>query len=87
MRAEELIMRAWTQRKELILGGKKPSRVVLSKTSYGLIQEYHRRLGFLPEGVEDYITRYSLFDLPFFLDETEECRVTAERDQRPAGGR
>ena len=78
MRAEELILQVWTQRKQLILGGKRPSGVVLSKQSYDAIQEYHRGLGFLPEGVEDYITKYTLFELPFFLDENEECRVSIE---------
>lgn len=77
MRAEELILRVWTEAKELKGCGKSPARIVLSKSSYELIQRYHRSLGFLPDGVEDYITRYTLFDLPFFLDESEECRVEA----------
>lgn len=81
MRAEELIARVWTQKKQLLAAGKRPSRIVISKDDYLTIQAYHRGLGFLPDGVEDYISRYDLFDLPFFLGETEECSVASEDDE------
>lgn len=77
-RAEELIARAWTQRKHLVESGRVPTGVVVSKLGYNTIQSYHRSLGFLPDGVRDYITRYTLFDLPFLIDEGEECRVLDE---------
>lgn len=83
MRAEELILRVWTQKRLLREAGKSPNRIVISKSDYGAIQEYHRRLGFLPPGVEDYISRYALFDLPFFLDEKGECTVVSEEECRP----
>lgn len=80
MRAEELILRVWTQKKRLLAAGKSPVRIVISRNDYTTIQEYHKVIGFLPEGVEDYISRYTLFDLPFFLDETGECNVVSEED-------
>ncbi len=82
MRAEELIARVWTQKKQMLAAGERPTRIVISKDDYQTIQAYHRGLGFLPDGVEDYISRYALFDLPFFLDETPECRVAG--DEPPA---
>lgn len=86
MRAEELIARIWTQKKQLLAAGKRPNRVVISKGDYLTIQAYHRGLGFLPDGVEDYISRYALFELPFFLDDIADCRVTSEED-KPLGHR
>lgn len=84
MRAEELIMHVWAQRKQLLASGRRPSRIVISRTDYQTIQEYHRGLGYLPGGVEDYISRYTLFDLPFFLDEGAPCTVGCEEDD-PSG--
>ena len=87
MRAEELIARVWTQKKQLLAAGKRPKGIVISRSDYGTIQEYHRGLGFLPDGVDDYITRYALFDLPFLLDEVNECRVDFEEvDLSPPQG-
>ena len=82
MRAEELIMRIWTQRQQLLTDGRRPKRIVISRSDYETIQDYHRGLGFLPDGVEDYISRYTLFDLPFFLSEDREYRVSIEDDGR-----
>jgi hypothetical protein len=80
MRAEELILRVWTQKRQLLAAGKVPIRIVITRDDYAAIQEYHKKLGFLPPGVEDYISRYSLFDLPFFLDEGGDCSVVSEEE-------
>lgn len=82
MRAEELIMHVWTQRQRLLTAGKRPDGIVISRSDYATIQDYHRGLGFLPDGVEDYISKYALFDLPFFLSESGECTVTFEGGER-----
>ena len=77
-------MQVWVQRKQLVASGRRPNRVVISRADYRTIQDYHRGLGVLPEGVEDYISQYSLFGLPFFLDEGGDCRVGCEEDD-PSG--
>lgn len=73
-------MQVWTQRKQLLAAGKRPNRVVLSRSAYDIIQAYHRGLGTLPRGVKDYLSRYALFDLPFYLDEGGGCTVGCEED-------
>ncbi len=75
MRAEELIAFVLRQKLERGSAGEPPRRVVMSMGSYRKLRDYHARLGEVPEGMEDYIGRYRLFDLPIYIDNATTCRV------------
>ena len=86
MKAEELIVHVFAEKRRLLDAGKRPTGVVISRSDYSEIQDYHRSLGFLPDGVEDYISRYELFDLPFMLHDGTECRVATDDEPREGDG-
>lgn len=73
--AHRLIVRLWRQRQELRANGRTPQRVVLSMHNYRVLQTYHAQLGELPNPNIDYITRYTVFDLPVYIDATIDCNV------------
>jgi len=72
--AAKLILEVYRQRLSLAEASRKPSRVVLSRTHYDTIREYHLHLGTLPQGL-DYIDRYRIFDLEICIDDVELPRV------------
>ena len=75
MRAEELIAGVWKQNLECLHEGVTPGKVVMSKSNYELLQRYHAGLGLVRDGAEDYITRYSLFGLTIYIDNSIEYKV------------
>ena len=77
MRAEELIAGVWKQNLDLLNGGREPSKVIMSKSNYELLQRYHAGLGFVQDGAEDYISRYSLFGLAIYIDNRVDYKVEA----------
>ncbi|TVR92301.1 MAG: hypothetical protein EA428_04155 [Spirochaetaceae bacterium] len=74
-RAEELILSIYSQIKARSEAGEPFGHVVMSVSTYRLIQAYRARLGEMPEGQEDYLGRYELFGLPVLIDTIEGCRV------------
>ena len=75
MRAEELINSIYKQKAELLKSGAKPEKIVLSRANYDLLEDYRRKLPPLPLGIQDYLTQYTLFDLPIYIDNSFECEV------------
>jgi len=75
VRAEELINRVYTQKSDLLRSGHRPERIVMSRANYDLLEDYRRRLAPLPPGIPDYITRYTLFNLPIYIENDTECLV------------
>ena len=75
MRAEEIIAAVYKRRSEIVREGRRPEKVVLSKANYDLLEDYRRRLPPFPPGIPDYITQYSLFDLPIYVDDSCDCDV------------
>lgn len=75
MRAEEIIALIYRKRQELVSRGRRPVKIVLSKENCDTLEDYRRRLPPFPPGVPDYITRYSLFELPIYVDDTTDCEV------------
>lgn len=71
VRAEELILDVYRQRRELLEQGREAQRVVMSPAHYRSIQRFHALLGELPEGAVDYIDRYRLFDLEICIEDVE----------------
>ena len=75
IRAEEIIVEVYRQRREIVERGGTPEWVVLSPEHYRLVQAYHAQLGEAPEGRADYIDRYRLFDLEIRVERVDEPRV------------
>ena len=75
MRAEELINDIFKQKTQLSKSGHTPEMIVMSKNNYDLLEDYRRRLTPFPDGVPDYITQYTIFGLPIFIDNGCECMV------------
>ena len=74
--AQEILLRLFSQKRDVIAAGKTPSRVVLSMQNYRTVQAFHASLGELPNPEIDYITRYTIFDLPVYTeDDPNSCRV------------
>ena len=74
--AQEILLVLFSQKRDLIAAGGSPTRVVLSMQNYRTVQRFHASLGELPNPEIDYITRYTIFDLPVFTEEgTDSCRV------------
>ncbi|TVQ36878.1 MAG: hypothetical protein EA384_13510 [Spirochaetaceae bacterium] len=73
--AQAIILELWRKRQALRERGQTPRRVVLSMHNYRLLQQYHATLGELPDPDIDYITRYTVFDLPVYIDDTVDCTV------------
>jgi len=71
----ELLAEILKQKRALIDAGARPERVVLSMTNYRAIQLFHATLGEAPEIMPDYITRYTIFELPVFIDNDHHCTV------------
>ena len=72
---QAVILELWRKRQALREQGRLPRRVVLSIQNYRLLQQYHATLGELPNPDVDYITRYTVFDLPVYIDDSVECNV------------
>ncbi|TVR32907.1 MAG: hypothetical protein EA404_06135 [Spirochaetaceae bacterium] len=72
---QAVILELWRKRQALREQGRLPQRVVLSVQNYRLLQQYHATLGELPNPDIDYITRYTVFDLPVYIDNNVECNV------------
>ena len=72
-RAEELIVEIYRQLTERTGSGDDPSVVVLSRRDYDILQRYRDRLGELGPG--DYLERYRIFDLEFFVDDVQQPEV------------
>jgi hypothetical protein len=75
MRAEEIIAQVFKRKRELLLAGEKPEKIILSRENYETLEDYRRKLPPYPPGVPDYIGQYSLFDLPIFIDNSYDCDV------------
>lgn len=73
--AQTLIVEVYRQRVALAETGRPASRVVLNPRHYRTIQEYHKRLGNLPDESADYVGRYRLFDLEICIEQVETPRV------------
>ncbi len=71
MRAEELIVEIYRQRSELVEGGQKPVRVVLSVEHYKVLQAYRGQLGEPVSREIDYLDPYRIFDLEICVEEIE----------------
>ncbi|MFW5741885.1 MAG: hypothetical protein ACOCW3_01070 [Spirochaetota bacterium] len=71
MRAEELILDVYRQRREIEEHGREATRVVMNPSHYRAIQRFHAHLGDVPEGAVDYIDRYRLFDLEICIERVE----------------
>jgi hypothetical protein len=78
MRAEEIIADLWRQIRDIYEAGKKPAKVILSPENYRRVQEWHAALGELPDPSRDYISKYSIFHLPVFVDSGAGVRVEAK---------
>jgi hypothetical protein len=70
MRAEDIIAQAYKYKSEFEAQGKKPERIVMTRAQYELVQAWHQRLGELPPGMQDYISRYELFGIPIFIQDS-----------------
>ena len=75
MRAEEIIVEIYRQKNELTGKGTVPTKVIMTKEQYDTLKRYKARLGELPDNAMDYITEDSLFGLPIFLDNVDQCIV------------
>ena len=73
--APELLAEILRQKRAVLESGKQPQRVVLSMRNYRLIQAYHATLGEAPESMPDYVTRYTIFELPVYIDDADNCSV------------
>ena len=73
--AQRLLVRLWRERQAVRASGRMPQRIVLSMQNYKLLQSYHALLGELPNPNIDYITRYTVFDLPVYIDDSSDCTV------------
>ncbi len=73
--ATELLAEILRQKYVVLESGRQPERVVLSMRNYRLIQAYHATLGETPGSMPDYITRYTIFELPVYIDDTHDCIV------------
>lgn len=68
MRAEELLVELWKQVLENREKGRGAEAVILTPAQYRILQEYRKKLGDLPNPDLDYLTPYTLFNLPIFID-------------------
>ena len=68
MKAEEIISELWRQIRSMRDEGKKPEKVILSPDNYKTVQLWHAALGELPDPSKDYISKYSIFNLPVFIE-------------------
>ena len=75
MRAEELINCIYKQKADLLKAGNRAEKIVMSRTNYDLLEDYRRKLPPFPPGIPDYLTQYTLFGLPIFIDNSYECEV------------
>ena len=75
MKAEEIIIEIYKKKNELTEKGIIPSRIVITKKQYDIIRRYKAILGDLPDDSMDYITEDTLFGLPIFLDNVDQCTV------------
>lgn len=73
-RAEELIVEIYRQIQRLRTSGH-PTRVVLNRVQYDLLQAYRARLGELPDEQPDYLEKYAVFGLELHIDDCSEPRV------------
>lgn len=73
--AQRLLVQLWQERQAICTSGRMPQRVVLSMHNYNVLQAYHALLGELPNPNIDYITRYTVFDLPVYIDNCSDCSV------------
>jgi hypothetical protein len=76
--AEELIVEIYRQREEIAAAGSRPSRVLMSRQHYDVIQAYRARLGEVMSEKIDYLGRYRLFDLEICIEELDAPVVEAE---------
>jgi hypothetical protein len=76
-RAEEIISEVWRQIREIRIKNLEPGRIIMNLKHYRMIQDYHNMLGEVPDGFDDYIQRYSLFGVPFFIDDVK--KITVEK--------
>ncbi len=77
-RPEEIISEVWGQICSIREKGVNPGKIILSLKHYRMIQDYHAVLGEAPEGIDDYIQKYSLFGIPFFIDDVRKIHVAEE---------
>jgi hypothetical protein len=75
LRAEEIILEIYKKKNELYGKGIMPSRIVITKKQLDILLRYKASLGELPDNSMDYITEDTLFGLPIFLDNVEQCTV------------
>ncbi|MDR1932540.1 MAG: hypothetical protein LBQ57_06950 [Spirochaetales bacterium] len=74
-RPEEVIAELWRQIQGARAAGKKPEKIILSIENYRTVQAWHAALGELTDPEKDYITRYTIFNLPVFIDPGAGARV------------
>ncbi len=79
IRPEEVIVNIYRQKAALLQEGKTPSRVILSRAYYDMLQRYHANLGELKDAGNDYITKYTIFGIPVYLDDTYEYVVESDQ--------
>ena len=74
-KAAELIAEIYKQRQEAVRAGKAPRCVVITPDAYDAIQEYRKTLGDLENSSADYMDKYTIFGLEFFIEPDSPCRV------------
>jgi hypothetical protein len=71
----DIIAEILRQRRELESTKRKPERIVMSMAAYRAVQDFHARLGELPNPDIDYIRKYRIFGLDIFIDNARSLTV------------
>lgn len=77
-RPEEIIAELWRQMRDLREAGKRPAAILMSVEDYRIVQAWHAVLGELSDPARDYISKYSIFNVPVFVESGALLTVTAE---------
>lgn len=73
--AEEIIVTVYQQMTEIRQAGGIAEGILLTQDRYRQLQQYRARLGTLPEGMPDYITKDALFGLPIFAGSADDPAI------------
>jgi hypothetical protein len=76
-RPEEIVAGLWQQIQSLREAGKQPEKIIMSTGNYRAVQAWHAALGELSDPTKDYITKYTIFNLPVFIENKTPLTVQA----------